>query len=261
MLTFNQLLIDEIPILEIVPAEYIDKPLPLVVYYHGWTNNKDYSIAYAIEVAKKGFRVVTADALYHGERRLKGQEKDQDIKNIIEIIPQSVREFPKIISHYQDLIKEDFIGVAGNSMGGITVCMLIAEYDQIKTGVCLEGSPASSIIAKEITGLQKVPEIFEKLDLSKRPELIKERSMMFWHAQDDQWVDVSHVHDFYHDNVNITALKYTYLSEDEGGEHFVPFSEVRRMAIFLKNVYTLPKETVWQETSLEIEKLYGNVSE
>ncbi len=260
MLSFKHFEIQSIPILEIVPEEYKGQPLPLAIHYHGWTNTKDYSIAYGIEIAKLGFRVVMADALYHGERRLPGQEKHQDQRNILKVIPQNIAEFPIVLEHYQasGLVENDFIAVSGQSMGGMTVCMLMAAYPEISAAVCLEGSPnPTQMFLDSGYTIEDMPDDFMKLNLSMNPERIDRRPMLFWHAQGDQWVDVNYVQDFYHKNKDLSALKNTYYCEDEGGEHFVPYSEVVRMAYFLAYAYQSPESEIWDKTQEKMDELYG----
>ncbi len=260
MLTFKRFNIQSIPLIEITPEQQEGESLPLAIHYHGWMNNKDYSIAYGIEIAKRGFRVVMADALYHGERRLPGQEKDQDQRKILQVIPQSVTEFPIILDYYQqeNLIANDFIAVSGQSMGGMTVCMLIAAYPEISAGVCLEGTPNPvKMFIENGYSVEEIPDNFKSFDLSTYPKRISKRPMLFWHAQGDQWVDVKYVQDFYHSNKELEALKNTHFAEDEGGEHFVPYSEVVRMAYFLAYAYQSPQNDIWNNTQQKMVELYG----
>ena len=57
-----------LPYLELIEEDKKDQSLPLIVFYHGWTGRKENNLTQGYEIAKKGFRVVMPDALFHGER-------------------------------------------------------------------------------------------------------------------------------------------------------------------------------------------------
>ena len=148
---YKHFYINEIPVVEIIPEGKENEPLPLAVFYHGWTNNKDYTIADGIALAQEGFRAILPDAIYHGERALPGFEKEMDNRIIANVMVQSVSEFTQLINHYKDrkLILNDFVAVAGQSMGGMTTCMLLASYPEINAACCLMGSPNLTSMVKK----------------------------------------------------------------------------------------------------------------
>ena len=113
--------IAKIPALEVTTEEQKNEALPLIVYYHGWQSAKELSLTQARKLAHEGFRVILPDAMNHGER------KTGPISTIPSItfwssIQYNLIEFPVIIHHFHKLglIKENWIGVGGVSMGGIT---------------------------------------------------------------------------------------------------------------------------------------------
>lgn len=152
------------------------------------------------EIAKRGFRVVIPDAQYHGERMVGGPAKTHFLE-FWQIIADSVAEFPKIVDYYEETtgIKDDFVGVSGLSMGGITTCALMASYDWISSAVCLMGSRVLSNLQKADcfdAGGQNVPQQYvdsqlqalRAIDLSLAPEKIAARPFHFWHGTADQIV-------------------------------------------------------------------------
>lgn len=55
-------------ILHATPTGKRDKPLPVVVFYHGFTSSKLVYSYFAVALAQAGFRVVMPDAPDHGVR-------------------------------------------------------------------------------------------------------------------------------------------------------------------------------------------------
>ncbi|MGH2066060.1 alpha/beta fold hydrolase, partial [Aerococcus sp. L_4] len=43
--------IGEIPLLEVVPVQDRNAPLPLIVYYHGWQSNKELNLTQGRKLA------------------------------------------------------------------------------------------------------------------------------------------------------------------------------------------------------------------
>lgn len=139
----------EYPVLELNDSNLRDEALPLAFFYHGWEGCKEKVLTQGYEIAKRGFRVVIPDAQYHGERMVGGPAKTHFLE-FWQIIADSVAEFPKIVDYYEETtgIKDDFVGVSGLSMGGITTCALMASYDWISSAVCLMGSRVLSNLRK-----------------------------------------------------------------------------------------------------------------
>src|SRR5699024_10372573 len=115
MITIENKIIANIKSLVIETKENKNKPLPTVIFYHGFESAKENNLTFAYLLAKEQYRVILPDSLYHGERS----------KNLTN----------------EELILDNRIGVSGTSMGGITTASLLKQYDWIKTGVVLMGSP------------------------------------------------------------------------------------------------------------------------
>src|SRR5699024_9320451 len=105
--------------------ENIHKPLPLVIFYHGWRSSKELVLTQARKLAQKNIRVVLPDAINHGQRHT-------DISSIPSMtfwnsIQGNIAEFSLIRDFYNDkkLIKNQKIGVGGYSMGGMTTGALM----------------------------------------------------------------------------------------------------------------------------------------
>lgn len=225
-----------IPVLEIYPQGDEKKVLPLVFFYHGWTSCKETALVNGYEIAKRGIRVVMPDALYHGERK-DSMATEEHAADFWQIILQSVSEFPTLRDAYVEQEKANFhrVGVSGLSMGGITTCALLTVYKEIKSAVCLMGSPKMTEFA-ELTfegakshGMilpDSASEVLTDLapcDLSYHPERIAHRPFHFWHGTQDDTVPFDPTYDFYLSIQDEPWADHVSFTVTEDG-HKVPYS-------------------------------------
>ncbi|MFT8668871.1 MAG: alpha/beta fold hydrolase [Liquorilactobacillus hordei] len=235
--------IENIPVLEVVLADRKEDSLPLVIFYHGWTGCKERVLTQGYEIAKKGFRVILPDALYHGDREVGGPAEDHQIQ-FWQIIANSVKEFPGLVNFYKKEfgIKDNKIGVSGLSMGGITTCALLNIYSEITAAVCLMGSPRpvefARILLGKIPGVQDVdPTYVEKeleqlsiIDLSMNPQKIAGRPVHFWHATGDRMVPYKPTKEFYDRIKDHSYAENVTFSTTQGGGHKVSQATTVEMA-------------------------------
>lgn len=254
---------------ELIASEYLDQPRPLVIFYHGWSASGNAHIHFGLEIARKGFRVIVPDARFHGRRNLHKKLKPDAV---YQAIKSNILEYPLIIERYKPLIKDNFIGVSGMSMGGMTSCLLLANHPEISAGVCLMGAPdfkdfGQASLAAKIKELHMSPEQAQEVwqqfdlaydqmrpyDLSQNPQAINSRPVFFWHGQDDKIVPIKFSQDFIERNKDLSEHDYVYYVTEPGG-HRVPFYQIMRMAIFFEACYKLPKDQIWSHTQKEIEE-------
>ena len=81
-------------ILHACPQESLDKPLPCIVFYHGFTSSKLVYSYFAVALAEAGFRVIMPDAPEHGAR-YQGDEAGR-MQRFWPILQQNFREFPAL---------------------------------------------------------------------------------------------------------------------------------------------------------------------
>ncbi|MEI5993286.1 alpha/beta fold hydrolase [Candidatus Enterococcus mansonii] len=203
-------LIKEIPVLEVVSEQDKNNSLPLVIYYHGWQTAKELSLTQARKLAKKGIRVILPDAMNHGERKTGGVSPIPSV-TFWSSIQYNIIEFSQLVRHFdkQGLIMEDKIGVGGVSMGGITTCALLTQHPEIKAAVCMMGTPSPLRYIDRVMTRAAEMDIFvpkdlplllswvAHYDLSKQPEKIAKRPVLFWHGTEDPKIPYSDVSDFY----------------------------------------------------------------
>jgi dipeptidyl aminopeptidase/acylaminoacyl peptidase len=220
---------NKIPALVIVDAAKEKEALPVVVYFHGFTSAKEHNLPVAYLLAEKGYRVVLPDSEYHGEREIAISAIKKQI-SFWDIVMQNVKELEEIKDELdqEGLIKDNRLGIAGTSMGGITTSAALTQYPWIKAAAILMGSPEITTYAKTLVNSfkqmgnlpvsdEEIDQLYEELttyDLSMQPEKINQRPLLFWHGEKDSVVPFDHSYTFYDkvkheykDQANIQFLK------------------------------------------------------
>ncbi|MFC4024483.1 alpha/beta fold hydrolase [Oceanobacillus longus] len=208
--------INSIPSLIIVDAQKENEALPVVTYFHGFTSAKEHNLPLAYLLAEKGYRVILPDSRYHGEREPDVSALKKQI-SFWEIVMLNVEEL-QVIKTYLDernLLQDGRFGIAGTSMGGITTSAALTQYPWIKTAAILMGSPKITTFAKTLVEsfkkvgnlpvtdemIESMYERLEKMDLSKQPEKLNDRPLLFWHGESDSVVPFDHSYTFYDEAV------------------------------------------------------------
>lgn len=270
--------VNEIPVIEIIDANLEDKAAPLSIFYHGFTGSKDSSMTFGNEIAKRGFRVIMPDAQHHGERRKYGVDLNVNGILFFEALMSNVKEFPEIVHFYRskELIKDDFIAVAGMSMGGMTTSLILKANKEVNVAVVLMGSPqqikfndwivnqyvshggeVDQLAPNAKTIYEYMTEYFKKYDLGLDPKAINQRPLLFWHSKQDPVVPYIYAEEFVEAAKNIPEGKYVYLKLDDQGAHKVPFIEMARMGEFISAAYNEEVENVYEVAEENFNKLWG----
>lgn len=213
MIEIHKRNIQGIPTLEVVPKEKEKKPLPCVLYYHGFTSAKEHNLPFAYMLAEKGYRILLPDSQYHGERYVEKSEKDIQL-SFWNIVEQNIKEGSILYKYLQDneLLEGNPVGVAGTSMGGITTSSMITMYDWIHAAAIFMGTAKTSTYAqmqlKEIEKqgihipeqeVQEIIQTIEKTDLSKHLHVLKDKNLFMWHGEKDPVIPFSLAHQFYNE--------------------------------------------------------------
>lgn len=205
--------IGEIPLLHIVDQEKNNDSLPFVLFVHGFESVKENNLHYAYFLARKGFRVVLPEAIYHGERQTGLNSLEMNIK-FWEIVTKTIDELQLIKEYYESKNKiiPEQIGLAGTSMGAIVTLGALTQYPWIKAAVSLMGMPYYEKFSQY--QLQQLKEkgvelpfsdeeketIFEhlrKFDLSIHTNALNERPLLFWHGMKDPVIPYTYTYQFY----------------------------------------------------------------
>ncbi|MFS4686092.1 esterase [Klebsiella quasipneumoniae subsp. similipneumoniae] len=127
-------------ILHACPQESLDKPLPCIVFYHGFTSSKLVYSYFAVALAQAGFRVIMPDAPEHGAR-YHGDETGR-MQRFWPILQQNFSEFPALREAIiaEGWLEGERLAVAGASMGGMTALGIMTHHPELNSVACLMGS-------------------------------------------------------------------------------------------------------------------------
>lgn len=275
MIISKRNLIYNIPVREIYDEKLEDKAAPLLVFYHGWTSNKENAANFAKIIAKSGFRLVLPDAVHHGERS-KTKLFMWDAHYIFLSVLETAKEFPSIVDHYRkkNVIADDFIAVAGISMGGLITNVILRKFPEVKAAGSLMGTPCLSKYAEWVSleGLWNLMEEIENFypniktpderiaqgifnkeadlindlipqltdwDLSKKPKKIDYKPVYYWHAQADPLVPFQLTNNFFDQVKDMAEAQNIHRKIDSNGTHMVPLIETKRLGEFLSLAYQI----------------------
>jgi uncharacterized protein len=125
-------------------------PLPMVLWFHGFTAGKATHRPELATLAEAGFLAVGIDAAGHGERRLPdwdeqflGRPKEETDPVFYALVAETAAEVPEIVDLLcgAGLADEARIGAAGVSMGGMITYGAAAIDPRIRAAVALLASP------------------------------------------------------------------------------------------------------------------------
>lgn len=213
MILVDKKIVANIPLLEIVRNDLLDRAVPTVFFFHGFTSAKEHNLHYAYLLAEKNIRVILPEADLHGERSRNISMEEQAL-HFWEIILKNIDELGLLKDEYvnRHLTVENQIGVVGTSMGGITTFGALCKYDWITAAVSLMGNPAYHHFARYLVAElqsqgheipysdQQLEGEYQKLlpvDLSMQPEKLNNRPLLFWHGKKDPIVPYTYAHEFY----------------------------------------------------------------
>lgn len=253
MIRVKQLTIDTIPLVELVLEEKDTEVLPTVVFYHGWTSTKESVLVNGYELAKRGIRAILPEAYLHGERDETGKAlEDQTV--FWRVVSQNITELPSIYNWYVQQGRTDpsRFGVSGLSMGGITTCALLTQFDFIHSAVVLMGSPSPVLFTnwllqskwvegkpttEDISTTEAFQEQLQRLHpiaLNERPEKIAGRPVHFWHGTDDELVPFYLTEEFIETISSQTYAQNVSFSVGHGLGHKVPYRVSVEMADYFE---------------------------
>ena len=215
--------INSIPVLEVVQADKANKALPTVIYYHGFTGEKESSLTIAYKIAQNGQRVILPDSYLHGERHDSSVKADLEL-SFWNIVMKNINELKEIKTYLLEhkLADSDRIGIGGTSMGGITTYGALRTYPWIKAAVVLMGTAKMTDYAKMLIDhynkqnetpikqetADEVLDMLQGYDISLDPEMLHSRPLFIWHGEEDKVVPFKLSKMFYEE------IEYLYKKND-----------------------------------------------
>lgn len=177
-----------------VPAGKRSQPLPVIIFYHGFTSSKLVYSYFAVALAQAGFRVVMPDAPDHGAR-FTGDEQAR-LGQFWPILHGNLTEFAALRDglYQAGLVADERLAVAGASMGGMTALGIMARYPEVKCVASLMGSGYFTSLARTLfPPLQ--PETFDAMvspladwEVTTALPRLADRPLLLWHGEADDVV-------------------------------------------------------------------------
>ena len=136
------------PLLLAVP-DGVSAPMPMVLWFHGLSVDKETHRKELERIAAAGFLAVGVDAAGHGERRLPDLDaridvsREETIRFMLGLVEETAREVPGIVRALVDegLADAGQIALVGISMGGYLLYRAVLEEPPPKAAVAILGCP------------------------------------------------------------------------------------------------------------------------
>ncbi len=177
-----------------VPAGKLSQPLPVVIFYHGFTSSKLVYSYFAVALAQAGFRVVMPDAPDHGAR-FTGDEQAR-LGQFWPILHGNLTEFAALRDglYQARLVADERLAVAGASMGGMTALGIMARHPEVKCVASLMGSGYFTSLAPTLFPPQPSASFAEMVspladwEITTRLPRLADRPLLLWHGEEDDVV-------------------------------------------------------------------------
>lgn len=234
--------IENIPVLHVVQANKVTEQLPTVIYYHGFTSEKESSLTLAYKLAEHGVRVILPDSYLHGERA-----RDMSLEKLYlsfwDVVLKNIEELETIVFHLRQLklIDKENVFVGGTSIGAITTYGALCAYDWITGALAFMGSPNFIDFAKflverfnkestEPIDEQEVNKVLEKIapyDLAERRALLNGRPLFIWHGTADSVVPIDYNEQFYEQLQKEAHVDNVYFVREKDRAHHISTQSTR----------------------------------
>ena len=117
-----------------------EKAKGVVLFYHGWSSQKEFQAVRGRILASYGYDVVIPDAVNHGHRGTLDYEIKAVYADFWQTIFQNMMEVPLMLEYISDHWPNTPIAVMGHSMGGFTALGAWSLFTEFKTAIVMNGS-------------------------------------------------------------------------------------------------------------------------
>ena len=187
-------------ILHACPQESLNKPLPCIVFYHGFTSSKLVYSYFAVALAEAGFRVIMPDAPDHGSRF--SGDAARRLNQFWQILLQSMQEFTTLRAAIAEekWLLDDRLAVGGASMGAMTALGITARHPTVRCTASMMGSGYFTSLARSLfpplipeTAAQQnefnnIVAPLAEWEATNHLEQLGDRPLLLWHGLDDDVV-------------------------------------------------------------------------
>lgn len=180
-------------VLHAFPKGCVDKSLPCIVFYHGFTSSNTVYSYFAVALAQAGFRVVMPNAAEHGSR-FHGDEQAR-LQHFWQILLQNFHEFPALQKalYQEQWVSEGRLAVAGASMGGMTALGIATHHPEVNCVASLMGSGyfsslSATLFPPDEAQRASLEALLAEWDISQHLPRIADRPLLLWHGDADDVV-------------------------------------------------------------------------
>lgn len=178
-------------ILHSFPAGHKERPMPTVVFYHGFTSSKLVYSYFAVALAQAGFRVFMPDAPNHGAR-FTGNEQER-LGQFWQILHGNLTEFSGLRDalYQAGLVADKRLAVAGASMGGMTALGIMTHHPEVTSVACLMGSGYFTSLSQTLfpsTESDGIAAALAEWDVTTALPRLADRPLLLWHGDADDVV-------------------------------------------------------------------------
>lgn len=116
-----------------------------IIYYHGWSSNKENNLFLGKILAFHGYEVIIPDAIHHGEREALGNYGAEELREYFwEVIFNSVNEYKVLMTNAASILgtNKETVAVMGSSMGGFIASGVFASNKGVKCLINMNGACA-----------------------------------------------------------------------------------------------------------------------
>lgn len=250
ILTIKTIELAGIPCLYVKPNLTFNK-VPTVIYYHGWSSNKENNLFLGKILAFHGNGVILPDAIHHGERgSLENYNVEALRKYFWKVIFNSVNEYRSLTKDALEKLGIDpnTIAVMGSSMGGFIASGVFASNKEIKCLINMNGASAwekAENVFKEIdkngkgAADEQQMEQIQKIDPMANKESLYPRPMLLLHGDIDTSISIDIQRYFYNE------MKELYKDKPDR----IKFIETPRLNHY-KTVGMMEESIAWLEKYL-----------
>ncbi len=238
--------INDIPAILLRPKNTGDK-LATIIFYHGWTSNKEAQKMRGLILAIFGYQVLIPDGPYHGERN-PIQYSRANHKYFWEIIFKNMEEVDYLIDELVDKHggDKDNIIAMGHSMGGFTAGGIFTHNNRVKSAIVVNGSLAweyaNKLLVKRMDleiseELKQIEKKIIQLDPINHLEKLIDRPLLLLNGDGDlvvspksQKLFMDKAQSLYSDKNKIRHIEYSYVG------HFVTTNMMEDSISWIKNL-------------------------
>jgi uncharacterized protein len=222
------------------PAGSANRQKTLIIY-HGWGGSAAGYHDAAVQIAKKGYRVIVPEIIYHDTREPLHHHFDQKTTQhyFWKTIFQTINEFDEFVTELG--IPKEYIVIAGSSMGGFIATGIFAREHKLSGLANINGSGSfllSEKLFREADGRGEIPERLAKelIDYDPVKRTNCPSPVLLIHGDRDEFVSIEGQKDYYRHLTEIEEQSNVKFNIHHGVNHVFTDEMVGDLAMWMKTL-------------------------